>query len=131
MFEDLIDFPIETDRLRTEVRQVVRDLDERPHLLERLELTGTYFPQRAEEPFVTVGDRRSRFVEITDDGRTAYAYFDRPVPERGRIQFGYGEEPLLRLRSAVDPADIIRLDPDRLPENTRLLERFTDDNVIR
>ncbi len=127
MFADLIDFPIESERLRWEARQVLRDLHQEPHLLMRLKLTGTYFPQRALEPFVIVGKVRSRFVEITDDGLSANAYFDEPLPEGEKPEFGYGEEVLLRFPRAFDNDAFQPLDPERLPRNTRFTARFLGD----
>lgn len=123
---DLIDLPIETDRVDWEARQVVRDLYGEPHLLDRLTLTGTRFEHRALEPYVAVGDVRSRFVEISEDGLRADAYFDEPIPGDGTIEFGYGDEPVLRIRRRFDREDVRRLDPERLPEKTRLVGRFFD-----
>lgn len=129
MFTDLIDYPIETDRVDHETRQVLRDLDGTPHLFTRVKLTGTEFPHRALEPYVRVGDVESRFVEIDDDGTAARAYFDRPLPQGGTIEFGYDvEPPLLRLRGDVDPRATVTLDPERLPDGTRFVDRFFDDD---
>lgn len=127
MFIDLIDFPIESERLHLEARQVVLDLYEKPHLLIRLKLTGTYFPHRALEPFVMVGKVRSRFVEIVGDGLIANAYFDEPLSRGGRVEFGYGREVMLRFPRVLDSDTVELLDPKRLPENTRLVERFFGD----
>jgi hypothetical protein len=127
MFTDLIDYPIESDRLNWEARQVLRDLNQEPHLLIRVKLGGTYFPQRALEPFAVVGKVRSRFVEIADDGLSARAYFGEPLPEGGRIEFGYGEQILLRFPGAFDPGVVECLDPERLPEHTRRLGEFGEE----
>jgi hypothetical protein len=124
MFKDLIDFPIESERLRWEACLVVRDLNQEPHLLMRIMLTGTHFPERALEPFVIVGKVRSLFVSIADDGLSARAYFDEPVQDGSRIEFGYGTEVLLRFPRAFERKGIKLLDPKRLPSNTRFIERF-------
>lgn len=129
MFTDLIDFPIESERLHWEARQVLRDLNKEPHVLLRIKLTGTYFPQRALEPFVIVGKVRSRFVEIADDGLSACAYFDEQLKHGGRIEFGYGRKILLRLPGAFDVETVKTLDLERIPRNTRLIERFFSDIV--
>ena len=126
MFWDLIDFPIESERLRWEARLVVRDLDQNPHLLMRIKLTGTHFPQRALKPFVVVGKVRSLFVSIADDGLSACAYFDQPLPPGDRIEFGYGMEVLLRFPRAFSHEAVELLDPKRLPNNTRSIERFLE-----
>jgi len=124
MFMDLVEFPIESEHLRWEARLVVRDLNEEPHLLMRIKLTGTHFPQRALKPFVLVGKVRSRFVSIADDGLSACAYFDEPLQQGGRIEFGYGTEVLLRFPRAFEREGVELLDPKRLPSNTRFTERF-------
>jgi len=124
MFTDLIDFPIESERLQWEAGMVIRDLNQEPHLLMRIKLTGTHFPQRALKPFVAVGKARSRFVSIADDGLSACAYFDEPGPDGSRIEFGYGEEVLLRFPKPFYREVVRFLDPKRLPSNTRFIERF-------
>jgi hypothetical protein len=124
MFRDLIEYPIESERLQWEARQVIRDLYHEPHLLLRLKLTGTQFMHLSEEPFVVVGGTRSRFVKIAEDGSAACAYFDEPLPLRGRIEFGYGNDILLRFPRTFDTGSVKRLDPKKLPKNTKLLERF-------
>ncbi len=131
MFLDLVDLPIESERLHWEGRQVLRDLDNEPHLLMRVKLTGTFFPQRSEEPFVRVGEVQSRFVEIAEDGQSVNAYFDQPLQPRSVVEFGYGNEILLRVPQRFSLDRIQVLDPQRLPANTRFLDRFFGDDVIR
>ena len=128
MFMDLVDFPIESERLRWEARLVVHDLNQEPHLLMRVKLTGTHFPQRALEPFVVVGKAHSRFVTISDDGLSACAYFDEQLPKGGRIEFGYGTDVLLRFPRAFDREEVELLDPKRLPSNTHFMKRFLGHN---
>lgn len=128
MFTDLIDYPIETDRIDYDVRHVLRDVDDVPTLFTRVTLSGTEFVQRALEPYVRVGDVESAFVEITEDGTTAKAYFDRPLGEGETVEFGYGaEDPLVRLRHGIRLKDLAALDPRRLPDRTRFVDRFFDD----
>jgi hypothetical protein len=110
-----------TQELDWDVREVLRDIEQRPHLFTRITLSGTYFPQRALEPFVAVGRARSRFVDISEEGLSARAYFDTPLPKTGRIRFGYGNQIMLRFPRSFSRDDVQRLDPARLPENVRLL----------
>jgi hypothetical protein len=124
VFTDLVDFPIESKRLRWAARMVVRDLYQKPHLFMRLKLTGTLFPLRAAVPFVTVGKIHSRFVTIADDGLSACAYFDKPLPQGGRIEFGYEPDALLRFPRAYDHEQAEVLDPKLLPRSTHFLEVF-------
>ncbi|MDR8389524.1 hypothetical protein NC796_00150 [Aliifodinibius sp. S!AR15-10] len=130
MFLDLIDFPIESKRLDWQARHVLRNVNQEPSLLVRIKITGTSFPHRAEDPFVQVGELRSRFVEIAEDGLSVNSYFDEPLPQRGRIEFGYGEQVLLRLPRRFDLEMLDQLDPQRLPKNTRFIDRFFGDGPI-
>lgn len=124
MFANLIKFPIESDSLKWEARQVVRDLHGEPNLLMRLKLTGTQFSPRAEEAFVTVGEVRSLFVIFAEDELSASAYFDRPLPEDGTVEFGYGYDAMLRFPKKFSTLAFEQLDVNRLPKNTRLVNRF-------
>ena len=124
MFGDLIEFPIESERLNWEARQIVRDLYNEPHLFIRLKLTGTFFPQRALEPFVLVDKVRSRFVQISEDGLSAYAYFDQVPPETGRVEFGYGEEVLLRFPRRFSSQSVEFLDLNLIPKGTKNVKNF-------
>ena len=112
MFDNLIQKPITSEQLTWNSRQVLRDLDGAPHLFARVELKGTHFPERALEPFVRVGKLRSRFVRLAHDGQSVRAYFDRPPTDGGTVEFGYGDEVLLRWG------------PKRWPPGTKLVERF-------
>lgn len=126
MLRDLIELPVVTDRVIWEARQVLRDLGEtpKPHFLLRIKLSGTYFEQRALGPYVSVGKVRSFFVEIAQDGLTASAYFDKPLTE-GVIEFGYGNEPMFRVKSPFEPDKVRVLNPRLLTEkNVVFLKRF-------
>jgi hypothetical protein len=124
MFRDLIDFPIESNRLHWEARLVVRDIDQEPHLFLRLKLTGTYFPQRAQIPFVAVGKVRARLIIIPEDGLSVRAYFDEPLPLGGKIVFGYGPNALLRFSEPFNQEEVSMLDAKRLPTNIQNINRF-------
>jgi len=124
MFDDLIEYPIVSNRLQWEARQVVRDLYQKPHLLMRIKLTGTRFPQRAEEPFMCVGELRSRFAVIAEDGQSVRAYFDESLPPEGMVDFGYGDRVLLRAARLFSSSEAEVLDIKRLPPKTRFMDRF-------
>ena len=102
--------------------EVVREIDDRPHLLARVEISGTYFPQRAAEPFVrvVVGRRRaveSWFAEVSDDNQHLRGYFPVDLPRRGAIEFGYGHRVMGRLPGRFDAGAVTRLDRHRLPRD--------------
>ena len=124
MFSDLIDWPITSDRLQWEGRQVLRDWAGEPHLFFRLTLSGTFFPERSLEPFAQIGTLRSRFVLIAADGLSASAYFDEPPPSEGVVEFGYGSQVCLRCGRNFDGGTMVRLNRQLLPPNVRNLDRF-------
>ncbi len=88
---EIIRLPDPRENVGAELREVVRDVDQQPHVFWRVRLTGWSFSHRAEEPFLVVGDAVSRFVVIAPDGSVADAYFDQPVPEAEQVSFGYGQ----------------------------------------
>lgn len=104
--------------LRWSGAEVVLDLWRRPHLLIRIRVTGVFFPHRDAEPFVEVGETRSRFVRIAQDSLTAEAYFDRPPDEGGAVRFGYGRRVHAISRRPYSSARVKRLDRDLLPPET-------------
>jgi len=129
MFRNLIKYPIEDEHLQWEARYLVQNLNKEPHLLLRLKISGTFFPQRALEPFVLVEKIRSKFVKISKDGKIAYAYFTEPLKGGGIIQFGYGQEILLKFPKPFGKEKLKLLEVDRLPKNVRFLKKFfTDDS---
>lgn len=112
---------IRTDEdLHWTLKEVVRDFDEIPHLLLRLTLTGGYFPQRAQEPYVKVGEVASRLVLLSEDGLEARAYFDRPIPEGAEIIFGYGNQIVYVFPGRSSDSDILRLVRARLSARTKI-----------
>lgn len=124
MFEDLIEWPIVSERLQWEGKQVLRDVGGEPFLLFRVKVAGTFFPERAAEPFVRIGPLRSRFVRIAADGQSASGYFDEPPPEEEPVEFGYGQQVYLRCRRPFTERGTGRLKRSLLPANVSNLERF-------
>jgi hypothetical protein len=114
--------PIREREFSWSAKEVVRDLEGRPHLFLRLSLTGPYFPYRALEPFARVGRVRSRLVRIVDDGRRALAYFDRKIPDTGTIEFGYGIQVVYRFPRKFERDEVELLERPRLPANLHVPE---------
>jgi len=100
-------------------KEVVKEVNGKPHLLVRLELQGDYFPSRAIVPMVRIvtdrGAENAWFTEESPDQRSLIAYF-RPGVPAGVIECAYGSEPAVRAPTVLDPTKIARLDPKRLPQ---------------
>ena len=119
-------YPERQDVISWEVREVVHDIDARPHLLLRIELVGVHFPGRALPPFMRVGKLRSRFVRLDSDGLRAFGYFDARPPDRGTIAFGYGEQVVLQVHDDYVHDLPAPLDRGRLPEGIRAYDTPTE-----
>ncbi len=130
---DLIRLPDPRESVRAEVREVVRDIFDRPHVFIRVRLTGWNFPHRAPEPFLVIGEVLSRFVTIHVDGSVADAYFDKPFPRANRVSFGYGNVISWDFDVSVDPEKLLRLDRARLSQRITdpFSERLSTDDLLR
>lgn len=124
MFTDLIEFPIESPKLKWESKVVVREINEGPRLYIRLKLTGTRFPLLNTIPFVRVGRAVTHYIDIAEDGLSANAYFEQALPEGGVVEFGYDTQTLLRFPQRYAGEGVIRLDQQRLPEQLRYQDRL-------
>lgn len=116
--KELIRLPDPREKVRIAIKEVVRDVFEKPHVFIRVSLTGWHFPQRALEPFAVVGDLVSRMVLISPDGLVADAYFDTHLPPTNVISFGYGKVIHWDFDIPVQREDMARLDRFRLPKGT-------------
>jgi len=100
--------------VRADIREVIAEVEGKPHLYHRLQLSGWHFEARAEEPFMLVGRVVSRRVMITPDGLVASGYFAEPLPAARAVSFGYGRTIAWDFPLALRPDRIRRLDRARL-----------------
>jgi len=113
-FRDIVRLPDPRRSVRAELREVVAEVEGKPHLYHRLRLSGWHFEARAEEPFMLVGRVISRRVMISPDGLIASGYFAEPVPATRSVSFGYGHTVSWDFPIVVRPDRIRRLDRTRL-----------------
>ena len=118
--------------LEWEAREVVRELNKRPHLLVSIEIKGTYFPHRSAPPFARIVQpdgrtKRSWFVDVSDDNLSLKAYFTLDMPESGKIEFGYGDMVIGAVPLNFDRTKVRVLDRARLPKDIVLT---TEDHVV-
>lgn len=126
MYYNLIKFPLEHETLKWEAREVMLDVNGRPHLFVMIKLTGTEFPVIAQIPQVWVGEVHAKYVRIDENRRIVRAYFDVPPPEGGTIYFGHLGKAELSFRQ-FNPTIMVRLDRSRLPKNVILQEQRKPD----
>lgn len=118
------------ERVEWRAHEVITELDDRPHLLVRVEIAGPYFPHRAVDPYVRIlrGERvvaESWFARVSDDNRRILAYFPTDVPEGEVIEFGYEDDVMGRIRTAFGSGVVKRLERERLPEKVfEVTERY-------
>lgn len=103
--------------------EVVHELDDRDHLLMRIQIRGGSFPHMDAEPFVRIAGRRdearSWFVDIADDSSRMSGYFPVDVsPGEGVIEYGYGNRVFGRLGRRFSTRIVERLDRQGLPRKT-------------
>lgn len=117
-------------------REVVRDLDDRPHLLLRVDVHGGPFPHRAPPPFVRIQSRdgkggvESWFAEISPDQRTVHGYFPVDVPEGGVVEVGYGADVVARAETAFSAKAVERLDRARIDPKAVVVTRQAYDEIL-
>ncbi len=110
------------EKLSLRAEEVVREIDDRPHLLVRIEISGAHFPHRAAEPFVKIvtsdgAAAASWFAGVSDDNRRLMGYFPSDLPPQGTVEFGYANEVLGRLAVKFEAKAVSRLDRKRLPKD--------------
>ena len=113
---EIIRLPDPRKDVKVEIREVVRNVEEKPRVFIRVRLSGWHFPERAPEPFLVIGNAVSKFVLIDHEGTTADAYFDVRPPAAKRVSFGYGNIISWDFDVTVDSATIDPLDRARLPK---------------
>ena len=114
--------PLYADRLPElswRAGETIVELDDRPHLLTRIELRGRSFPQLDAQPFLRIAGReeafRSWFANVSEDGASFVGYFAvDALVAGGDLEYGYGNRVFGRVRG-FEPAKIQRLDKRRLP----------------
>lgn len=113
-------------------REVVVELDDRPHLLTRIEVRGGYFPLMAREAFMRiVVDKKTVpawFAKPSEDTRSLRGYFATDLPRTGVLEFGYGADLVGRIE--LDEAQKLDrpLDRERLPRDVVIVDT---DHVVR
>jgi len=117
---------------RARAKEVVRILDDLPHLLMRIEVRGEHFPDRAPHPFVMIKVGREEyykdlFTEVSPDNQKLLGYLPVNMPSKGVIVFGYGDEIWGTVPGDFDTTSAARLDRNKLPKNIVIV----DDNFLR
>jgi hypothetical protein len=95
----------------------MKETDDRPRLLVRIEISGAHFPHRAPEPLVKIvseGQTIARwFADVSADNRRLVI----DLPREGMLELGYGSEVLGRVPVKFESEAMNRLDRERLPED--------------
>jgi hypothetical protein len=113
---------------QAEAKEVVRVLNDLPHLLVRVEVRGETFPHRAAPAFVMIqmGEKeyfRDLFTEVSPDNQKLIGYLPVDLPSGGSIVFGYGDEIWGTIPGEFNAEAVTRLDRARLPDNIVVVDR--------
>ena len=109
-------------------KEVVRVLDDRPHLLVRVEVSGGHFPHRAPDAFVMIqlGEEEyfeDAFTEVSPDNKKLVGYIPVDLPATGVVVFGYGNEIWGTVPGRFERGAVDRLERERLPEEIVVVDR--------
>jgi len=114
--KEIIRTPDPRRNAHVELREVVRDDEKRARVYARVRVSGYYFPERAEAPFVLVGDVVSKYALIEPGGLAICGYFDRNLPPAKTVTVGYGRTVFVDFDLEVDPREMPRLERGKLPD---------------
>lgn len=108
-------------------REVIQVLNNKPHLLVRMEIRGEHFPHRAPHPFVHIKNGTNTyfhdyFSEVSPDNQKLIGYLPVDLPTEGIIEFGYGEEIWGSIPEKGSQSSIKRLDRKRLPRDLIIVD---------
>lgn len=121
--------------LIAKAKEVVKIVNDRPHLLLRIEVRGSYFPHRAMEPVVRIfqgGEDYELcwFAEVSEDNAAVMAYFPVDVGLKGTVEYGYGNVIHGSLAKGLEEIEIDRLDRERLEKETVITtKRFLEETI--
>ena len=114
-------------KYQVETKEVVKILNDSPHLLVRMTISGGHFPHRAPHPFVYIRVGESEyftdyFTEVSNHNASLIGYLPVNCPKKGVIEFGYGDEIWGTIHGEFSIDSIIRLDRKRLPKDTLIVD---------
>jgi len=112
---------------KAHANEVVKVLNDRPHLIVRVEVSGEHFPHRAPHPFIRIQVGKEEyfndlFTEVSPDSQKLLGYLPVNTPARGIIEFGYGAEIWGTIPIEFNAESVTRLDRKRLPKNIVIVD---------
>ena len=110
-----------TPQYNAQAKEVVRVLNDRPHLLVRIVIDGNHFPFRSVDPLIRIATSNEKYVtnlfaEVAPDNCKIIGYFPVTIPN-GIIEFGYEDELWGTLPGEFSPESVTRLDMKKLPKD--------------
>ena len=103
------------------MKEVVKVLNDKPHLLVCVEVSGEYFLHHDAPTFIRIKIRDEEylsdlFTEVSPDNQKLLGYFPVNLPVRIIIEFGYGEEIWGIISAESSTESVTRLNRERLPK---------------
>ncbi len=116
--------------------EVIKILDDKPHLLMRVTINGGYFAHRAPEPVVRIMRTEndfsvSWFAVISEDQRAMHGYFPVDIKLSDWVEYGYGNEIHRKLnfdikRNRSKPLDRKRIEVKYIEVTQEYLNKILD-----
>lgn len=115
-----------TPQYNAQAKEVVRVLNDRPHLLVRIVIDGNHFPFRSVDPLIRIATSNKKhvtnlFAEVAQDNSKIIGYFSVTIPN-GIIEFGYEDELWGALPGEFSHESLVRLDRKRLPKDVVIVD---------
>jgi hypothetical protein len=125
--------PRKLPEYKVQMKEIVKVLNDKPHLLVRVEVSGEYFPHRDAPAFIRLKVRDEEylndlFTEVSPDNQKLSGYFPVNLPARGIIEFGYGTEIWGSITAEFGTESLTRLDRQRLPKGLVIVN---DESAIK
>lgn len=112
---------------KAQAREVIKVLNDRPHLVVRVEVSGENFPHRAPHPFMRLRTDDDNFLddlftEVAPDNSALIGYLPVTIPDGGVIEFGYGAEIWGTVSLGHTTRPMTRLERKRLPKDVVIVD---------
>lgn len=109
------------------VGETVKILNDKPHLLTRIEISGEFFPHRNAPAFIHIRTEKEKhlhdyFTEVSQDNQKMIGYLPVDIPTEGVIEFGYGTEIWGSITKKFTPSALTRLDRKKLPKDLVIVD---------
>jgi hypothetical protein len=117
-----------------QVKDIIRDLNHKPHRMIKMVIKGEQFPIRDAPLFVRIVDESSReeswLTELSASRQEIIAFFAVDINKKGAVEFGYGNEVLGVFKNPgwknVKTLDATLIEKEVITVDKKWLKRMSD-----